>query len=180
VARSFRGRFSQKVDAKGRVSVPARFRRLLEAGDPDWRQAVADGQTDARPMFTIVFGDDDQNYFECYTVESIEEIDEQIAELFSPGDPQRKDLQELYHENSLEAEIDNDGRVMLPQDLRRKLGIEPRETLLFTGSGETFKIWKPEVYEAERAARRAKLAAERPEGFDARALLPPRKKKTEE
>ena len=35
MAEAFRGEFNQKVDGKARVSIPAPFRRVLEAGDPD-------------------------------------------------------------------------------------------------------------------------------------------------
>ena len=36
MARRFRGSEEVKVDAKGRVSIPARFRRVFEASDPDF------------------------------------------------------------------------------------------------------------------------------------------------
>ena len=34
MSEAFRGEFTQKVDGKARVSIPAAFRRILEAGDP--------------------------------------------------------------------------------------------------------------------------------------------------
>ena len=34
--RRFRGEAENKVDAKGRISIPAPFRRILEEGAPDW------------------------------------------------------------------------------------------------------------------------------------------------
>ncbi len=166
------------MDVKGRVSVPARFRRVLEAGDPDWKDAVADGQADARAQFTIVYGEPDQKFFECYTVETIYEVDDMIAEM-SRGDDRRKELEDLYHLNSVEVEIDNDGRVMLTKDLRAKLGLEPKEMLLFTGSGDTFKIWKTSTFQAEQDAHTKRVAAKRPEGFDARSHLPPRRRRAE-
>jgi len=36
VVLSFTGEHTQKVDSKGRMSIPADFRRVLEAGDPAW------------------------------------------------------------------------------------------------------------------------------------------------
>ena len=57
VARVFRGEFHQKVDGKGRVSIPAGFRRVLESQDPDW-------QTGKRPRFVIVYGDERRKHLE--------------------------------------------------------------------------------------------------------------------
>ena len=175
MARRFRGQHLQKVDAKGRVSVPARFRRVLEAGDPDWRAAVAEGQSDARPQFVIVYGDESQKYLECYSIEAIEEVDELIEEM-PRGSEARLALEDLYHEHSQEAEIDPDGRVTLGQELREKIGLAPKQTALFTGAGDTFKIWNPDTYETEQRARKRAFLARQPEGFDPRALLPARKR----
>ncbi|HKK83893.1 MAG TPA: cell division/cell wall cluster transcriptional repressor MraZ, partial [Roseovarius sp.] len=36
VVRRFRGESHHKVDTKGRVSIPASFRRVLESSDPNW------------------------------------------------------------------------------------------------------------------------------------------------
>ena len=41
MSEAFRGEFTQKVDGKARVSIPAAFRRVLEAGDPDAIAAFA-------------------------------------------------------------------------------------------------------------------------------------------
>jgi len=38
--RRFRGEAENKVDNKGRVSIPAAFRRILEEGDPDWSSGL--------------------------------------------------------------------------------------------------------------------------------------------
>lgn len=46
----FRGESVHKVDSKGRVSIPANFRRVLEDNDPRW---TAGGN----PELVIVYGD---------------------------------------------------------------------------------------------------------------------------
>jgi MraZ protein len=65
VARRFRGSDTFKVDAKGRVSIPAPFRRVIEASDPNWREGL-------RPNIVIVFGGKNQNWLEVYTIKAIE------------------------------------------------------------------------------------------------------------
>ena len=47
--RRFRGEAENKVDAKGRISIPAPFRRILEEGDPDWSSGL-------NPNLVIVYG----------------------------------------------------------------------------------------------------------------------------
>ena len=74
MSRRFRGESEHKVDTKGRVSIPALFRRVLEAGDPDW-------QSGQNPQLVVVYGDHRRNYLECYTMEAIEEVDAKIDAL---------------------------------------------------------------------------------------------------
>ena len=66
--RRFRGESLHKVDAKGRVSVPAPFRRVLEEGDPDF-------SIGSNPNFVIVYGGVRGNCLEGYTLSSISKID---------------------------------------------------------------------------------------------------------
>lgn len=164
MARRFRGSDTFKVDAKGRVSIPAPFRRVIEASDPDWNP----GQ---RPNIVIVYGDERQDWLEVYTMRAIEEIDEQIEEM-QRGSPERLWLEELMHGQSTETQIDDDGRLVLPQRLREKIGLTGEA--FFISAGDYFKIWKPETYAAKAGHRAARLAEQYPEDFDPRSLLPPR------
>ena len=66
--RRFRGESLHKVDAKGRVSVPAAFRRVLEEGDPDFSR-------ESSPNFVIVYGGVRGNCLEGYTINSISKVD---------------------------------------------------------------------------------------------------------
>lgn len=164
MARRFRGSDTFKVDAKGRVSIPAPFRRVIEASDPDWREGL-------RPNIVIVYGNDRQDWLEVYTMRAIEEIDEQIEDM-QRGSPERLMLEERMYGQSLEAQIDEDGRLVLSQRLREKIGLTSEA--FFISAGDYFKIWKPEVYEGKASERSAKLAGQYPEDFDPRSLLPQR------
>ena len=165
MARRFRGEFHQKVDPKGRVSVPALFRRVVEAADPDWSEGK-------RPNLIIVYGDHRRKYLECYTVEAIDDIDRQIDEM-QRGTTERKMLERLYHGQSHPTQIDEDGRIILPQKLREKIGLDAEA--FFIASGDRFHIWKPETYESEEVARTEAWLEEFPDDFDPLSLLPGKK-----
>jgi MraZ protein len=162
VARRFRGEYHQKVDSKGRVSIPAGFRRVIEQADPDW----SDGQ---RPNLVIVYGTAAQNRLDCYTIEAIDRIDARIDRM-KLGSQERKMLERLYHGHSLPAQVDEDGRIVLPAKLREKIGLG--DEAFFIASGDHFQVWKPETYAAEEDARAEAWLAEQPEDFDPRTLLP--------
>ena len=164
MARRFRGESTQKVDGKGRVSIPALFRRVIEACDPDW----SEGQ---RPNLVIVYGDHRRKFLECYTIEAIDEIDRQI-DAMPRGTVERKMLERLFHGQSHPTQVDEDGRVVLPQKLREKIGLQGEA--FFIASGDRFHIWKPETYAAEEVARTEEWLDGMPEDFDPLSLLPGR------
>ena len=140
MARRFRGSETFKVDAKGRVSIPASFRRVIEAGDP-----------------------------EVFTMEAIYEIDEQI-DAMQRGSVARAEIEELMYAQSHQTDIDGDGRLVLPQKLREKIGLKAEA--FFASAGTSFKIWDPEAYEAEQSALASERATERPERYDPLVNLP--------
>lgn len=162
MARRFRGEFHQKVDPKGRVSVPALFRRVVEAADPEWSEGK-------RPNLIIVYGDHRRKYLECYTIEAIDDIDRQIDEM-PRGSTERKMLERLFHGQSHPTQIDEDGRIILPQKLREKIGLGAEA--FFIASGDRFHVWKPETYESEEVARTEAWLEEFPDDFDPLSLLP--------
>ncbi len=141
MTQTFRGEFNLKVDAKGRVSIPATFRRVIEAGDPEWTNS------EQRARFVIVYGDQSRRFLECYTMKSIEEVEAQIASL-PRGSIRRRKLARLISTYSHHSEVDEDGRIVLPQKLREK--IELQGEAYFAAMLDTFQIWKPETFaEAE-------------------------------
>ena len=161
VARRFRGESHHKVDTKGRVSIPASFRRVLEAADPSWTDGL-------NPELVIVYGDHRRNYLECYTIEAIEEVDAKIDGL-PRGSMERKMLQRLFHGQSLTTTVDETGRIVLPARQRAKIDLD--SMAFFIGAGDTFQIWKPETYETEEAAKTAAWLDQFDDDFDPLILL---------
>ena len=161
MGRRFRGESHHKVDTKGRVSIPATFRRVIEASDPAWASGAA-------PEIVIVYGDHRRNYLECYTIEAIEEVDAKIDAL-PRGSMERKMLQRLFHGQSFPTSVDETGRLVLPAKLRAKIGLAGEA--FFIAAGDTFQIWKPETYATEEAARTEEWLDELPADFDPLAFL---------
>lgn len=136
MSRRFRGEYTFKVDAKGRVSIPALFRRVLEAGDPDFTEGL-------RPQLVIVYGDDDQTYLEAYTINEIEKLEARIERL--PSSPLKRKLVRNITSRSHHTEVDPDGRLVLPQRQREKIGLD--KEAFFVGTSGTFQIWNPDTYD---------------------------------
>ena len=156
VARRFRGESHHKVDNKGRVSIPASFRRVLEQGDPNYTEGL-------NPELVIVYGDHRRTYLECYTIEAINEVDLKIDAL-PRGSMERRMLQRLFHGQSFPTAVDETGRLVLPLKLRTKIGLEGEA--FFIAAGDTFQIWKTETYETEELAKTEAWLDGLPEAFD--------------
>ncbi|MEL7300189.1 MAG: division/cell wall cluster transcriptional repressor MraZ [Pseudomonadota bacterium] len=161
MARRFRGESHHKVDTKGRVSIPAHFRRVLEAADPDYIPG-------ANPELVIVYGDHRRKFLECYTMEAIAEVDEKIDAL-PRGSKERKVLQQLFHGQSLPTSVDETGRIVLPAKLRQKIGLTGEA--FFIAAGDTFQIWRPETYEAEELSKTEAFLDDMPDDFDVMSFL---------
>ena len=162
MAQTFRGEFQQKLDGKGRVSVPAPFRRVIEKGDPEWMEGL-------RPNFAIVYGGAKRQFLECYTIQGIDEIDRRIKRM-AIGSTERKRLERLYSTFSLVTNIDDDGRIVLSQKMRDKLDLDAE--ILFAAAGDRFEIWKPETWADQVGDDIDEWLDEMPDDFDPRSLLP--------
>ena len=129
----FLSTYVNKVDRKGRVSVPATFRSTL-AGNRYPNLFVA------YPSFRVPA-------VECTGSDRMEEIQERIETLDQFSDEQ-ENLTQLFAD-SQSLTMDGEGRVILPESL--KLHAEIDGEVAFVGLGAMFQLWNPAQY-AERSA----------------------------
>lgn len=169
MSEAFRGEFNQKVDAKARVSIPAPFRRVLEAGDPSCEGG--------RPKFVMVYGRPNCDFVECYTIAGMKRLEARIR-LMPPGTRGRRLMERNFVTLSQLVEVDDDGRIVLPPKGREKIGLAPEvmkdgAEAMFAGTLDTFQIWRRDAYEAELAADEDAELDMLEDGADLLSLLPP-------
>ena len=155
MGRRFRGEYTYKVDAKGRVSIPAPFRRVIEAGDPEYTEGL-------RPQFILVYGEDSQKFLEGFTIDEARALEDKINSL--PNSPLKRRLIKEKITLSHDAEVDPDGRLVLPARLRDKIGLQGEA--VFMGTLNTFRVWAPDEYTRHMAAEDDDLGVDIPEGTD--------------
>jgi MraZ protein len=147
MAEAFRGEFYQKVDGKARVSIPAAFRAVLNADDP---QKTEKGLT----RLVLVYGGKARNFVECYSKRGADELAAAI-EAMDMGSPERVRAERDLISRSVMLDIDTDGRIVLPPRVREKMGFAgemPSEAeAAFAGFTNRFRLYRREVYEAELA-----------------------------
>ena len=163
---AFRGEFYQRVDAKGRVSIPAAFRRILEADDP---QAV----DPPRPRVYMIYGGINRDFVECYTKAGADALAEEIN-LMDEGSDEREQAEFDLLACSVMVEVEPDGRVVLPPRVREKIGLAgidfAGDDAAFQGRSNRFRLYRKDSYEMAKA-QRPKPAA------DALALIGEAKKR---
>ena len=165
MSEAFRGEFTQKVDGKARVSIPAAFRRVLDAGDPD----------STRKRIVIVYGDERRKFAECYTVAGAAALEARIRRM-PLGSTNRRILERNMITLSVTVEIDDDGRIVLPPKVREKIAMSVEDVAkggeaVFAGALDTFQIWKGDIYNAEILRAAEDDLAALPEDMDILSLL---------
>lgn len=148
MAEAFRGEVYQKVDAKARVSIPAAFRRILEADDPL-------SSDNARPRLYMVYGGKARNFVECYSKRGADALATEI-EAMELGSPERTRAERDLISRSAMVEIEPDGRIVLPVKVREKMGflgddLAAGGEAAFAGFTNRFRLYRREVYDAELA-----------------------------
>jgi len=137
----FVANYTLRLDAKGRVSIPAPFRQVL-----------------ARDGFDGLY---------CYPTLDRPALDaggnallaeiEQLIGSFPPYSDEREELSAALYGTSETLNIDGEGRVILSERLKSHAGIADQAA--FVGLGHKFQIWEPERFRAQLAEATEKVRA---------------------
>lgn len=126
----FLSTYINKVDKKGRVSVPANFRAALQKED---FQGV------------VAYGSFVNECVESCGMERMARLSESIDSL-DPYSEERDAFAATILGGSFQLPFDGEGRIILPEQLMQEAGIT--EQAVFVGKGATFEIWSPEKFDA--------------------------------
>lgn len=147
----FLGTYQNKLDAKGRVSIPAPFRailkRLSHAGE-------------GAPVAPLVLRPSHQYpCIEGWTEKGFEALSAPL-ESYNQFSQEHDDLAMALFGDAVSTETDREGRIVLPADMVTYAGLT--EAVTFIGTNKTFQIWEPEaglrrLAEAKAAVRAAQL-----------------------
>lgn len=124
----FRGYFLHTVDAKGRVSIPAKMRKHISA--------------EANNNFVMVKGT--VNCIDLYPMDQWAEFEKKMLEL-NMFDPEKARFIRTISQDLAEDSWDAQSRILIPQRLLKHAKIEKEIVVL--GALKKIELWNPQVYE---------------------------------
>lgn len=117
----FLGEFEHSVDEKGRVAVPARFREELAEG--------------------IILTRGFERCLQAFPRPTWERLRERVSGL-SLGSEESRLLRRLLFSGAADVEVDRQGRILVPQNLREYAGLG--EQVVLAGMDTFFEVWSSE------------------------------------
>ena len=134
----FLSSYENKIDKKGRVSVPATFRSHLNS--------MGYNGFISYPSFN-------HSALEACSQDRIEKLSNTIDSL-NPFEEKRDYFATSILSESINLQFDNEGRISLTSKLLKHAKI--KNSMLFVGQGKTFQIWEPTTFEKFKANARKK------------------------
>lgn len=125
----FRGRSTHNLDAKGRLSIPARFKDILKA------------QYDMKLIVTNL-----PSCLAAYPFEEWKVVEEQFSK-FRFGPPKVLAFKRYLLGAAIECGLDGQGRILLPAGLRKEVNIHKEVVLV--GMLNYFEIWGRDLLESQ-------------------------------
>ncbi|MFW0120821.1 division/cell wall cluster transcriptional repressor MraZ [Rothia sp. CCM 9419] len=141
----FLGTYTPRLDAKGRVILPARF-----------RDSLADGLVLTRGQERCLY---------VFPLEEFQQIHERMR-MAPISSKQSRDYIRVFLSGASDEVPDKQGRVTIPTNLREYAGLGKELTVI--GAGSRAEIWDSQVWETYLAAKEYEFSAtdeEALEGF---------------
>ena len=134
----FLSTFENRLDKKGRVSVPASFRSYL---------------SNLGYNGVICYPSFNNNCIEAWPQDRIEKISNAIDSL-NPFEEKKDYFATSILSESTNLQFDSEGRVLITGKLLKHAKI--KNIMLFVGQGKTFQIWEPSNYEKFKVTAKRK------------------------
>ena len=134
----FLSTYENKLDKKGRVSVPASYRSYL---------------SNLGYNGVICYPSFNNQSIEVWPQDRIEKISSSIDSL-NPFEEKRDFFATSILSESINLQFDNEGRVQIITKLLKHAKI--KNSMLFVGQGKTFQIWEPTIFEKFKLTARKK------------------------
>lgn len=119
----FLGEYRHSIDNKDRLTVPVRYRELMDEG-------------------AYILRGFDRNLM-VLTTKAFEAISNRLEQM-SVTDPLTRKLRRLIIGSASRLEIDKAGRILIPDFLCQKVGIACDHEAVLVGQGSYFEIWSTE------------------------------------
>ena len=134
----FLSTYENKLDKKGRVSVPASYRSYLSN--------IGYNGVICYPSFN-------NQCIEAWPQDRVEKISTAI-DSFNPFEEKKDYFATSILSESINLQFDSEGRISLTPKLLKHAKI--KNSMLFVGQGKTFQIWEPTMFEKFRVTARRK------------------------
>ena len=134
----FLSTYENRIDKKGRVSVPASFRSYL---------------SNLGYNGVICYPSFNNQSIEAWPQDRIEKISNSIDAL-NPFDEKKDFFSTSILSESINLQFDSEGRISLTSKLLKHAKI--KNSMLFVGQGKTFQIWEPTNFEKFRVTAKKK------------------------
>ena len=134
----FLSTYENKLDKKGRVSVPSSYRSYL---------------SNLGYNGIICYSSFNNQCIEAWSQDRIEKITNAIDNL-NPFDEKKDYFATSILSESVNLQFDNEGRILLNQKLLKHAKI--KNNVMFVGQGRTFQIWEPSIFEKFKVNARKK------------------------
>lgn len=132
----FLSRYTNKLDSKGRISIPAAFRGALYGKDYNGVVLFASPKHPALEGFDMATMETMAGRLDQFDMFSSDQ-DDMAAAIFGAARP---------------LALDGQGRIVLPGELIEYAGLSG--TVVIVGLGRKFQIWNPEKYDRRQARAR--------------------------
>lgn len=139
----FLSTFINRIDKKGRISVPAQFRPYL---------------ADENFSGVILYESFINPSIEGCNIDRIKKLSDAIDNL-DPFCEERDSFATAILAGSMQISMDTDGRIILPDNLIAIADL--KDKAIFVGKGKTFEIWQPEKFSDYMSSAKIKAKEKR-------------------